>query len=370
MAELKDIIKKELDSKDENAQKKDITPKLEINFKELNISNELSDTLPDSAQIPEDQIFCRFGLDPDAVYEESLKFMKNIIAMIKNAKPFEINKLFTISEKIVDTLQSYESLLNKSQNGQKNGSLLANFYSIERSLDDMAVHFVNVAILAIEIGIGLKYEKENLIELGVAGLLHDIGMCKIPGEIINKPGSLSHKEYDIIKMHPEYGLKILSYLKEQHPWLNQVVLQEHERTNGKGYLKGIKGEEIHEYAKIIGIADVYEALSHSRSYRRYLLPHNTMKEIMEETRQGFFSSYILKALIERLSIFPLHSIVKLNSGAIGRVIETNKSYPLNPTIDVLFDAQGKKVKERQIIKLSDVPLLHITEAIDKKDLPE
>ena len=368
MAELKDLIKRELESKNEKTQKKDIALKDEINFRDLDMSEESSYTPSDSGQISQDKIFNRIALDPDEVYEESLQHMRTIVSRIKDGLDFNIDPAFNISEKIVDSLQSSELTLNEFRNGQKNSSLLLNICSIEQSLDDMAVHLVNVAVLSIEIGIGLKYEKENLIKLGVAGLLHDIGMCRVSQEIIKKPGPLDSKEFDKVKRHPKYGFEILSSLGEEHAWLAKVVFQEHERDNGRGYLEGLKGEDIHEYARIIGLADVYEALSHSRPYRD--IPHLAMKEIMEKTREGLFSSYILKALIERLSVFPLCSLVKLNSGAIGRVIETNKSYPLNPTIDVLFDAQGKKVKERQIVKLSDVPLLHITEAIGKKDLPE
>ncbi|MDY6853521.1 MAG: HD domain-containing protein [Thermodesulfobacteriota bacterium] len=370
MAELKDLIKRELESRDERTSKRNVTLKDEINFRELDMLEESPNTQPNFDKITTEKIFNRFALDPNEVYEESLHHMRGIIAKIKDGGYFKIDKLFTIAEKIIDSLQSYEPALHKYLNGQKENSLLIKFYSIEQSLDDMAVHCVNVAVLAIDIGIGLKYEKERLIQVGVAAFLHDIGMCKIPSSIIYKPGLLSQKEYDIVKRHPEYGLEILTNLGEEHAWLKKTILQEHERSNGTGYLKGIKGEDIHEYAKIIGIADVYEALSHSRPYRGYLLPHHAMKEIMKETKEGVFSSHILKALIERLSIFPLYSIVKLNSGAIGRVIETNKSYPLSPTIETLVDPQGKKMKERDIIKLANEPLLHISEAIDKRDIPE
>jgi HD-GYP domain-containing protein (c-di-GMP phosphodiesterase class II) len=227
MAELKDLIKRELESKSEKTQKKDITLKDEVSFRDLDMSKESTYKPPNSGQISQDQIFDRIALDPDEVYEESLQHMRAILSRIKDGLDFNIDPVFNISEKIVDSLQSSELTLNEFQNGQKNSSLLLNIYSIEQSLDDMAVHLVNVAVLSIEIGIGLKYEKENLIKLGVAGLFHDIGMCRISQEIIKKPGPLDSKEFDKVKRHPKYGFEILSSLGEEHAWLAKVVLQEH-----------------------------------------------------------------------------------------------------------------------------------------------
>jgi HD-GYP domain-containing protein (c-di-GMP phosphodiesterase class II) len=241
--------------------------------------------------------------------------------------------------------------------------------SIEQPFDYLVVHLVNVAIFAIEIGIGLLYSRDQLFKLGVGGLLHDVGMWKIPDEIVKKHGALNNEEFDMIKRHTEYGFEILSSLGEEYAWLAEIALQEHERENGKGYPRGLKGEEINENAKIIGLADVYEAISHSRSYKKYLLPHHAIKEVLN-TLRGFFPPNIIKALVERLSIFPLYSYVKLNSGYIGRVVEVDEARPLRPTVEVLFDPQKKKVNKIQRIKLSDTPILYITEAVDKGELPD
>jgi HD-GYP domain-containing protein (c-di-GMP phosphodiesterase class II) len=314
-------------------------------------------------------IFTTDKLDHDKVFKEALQCVEEIGFKIREGINFQIGPVLNISEAIVDSLRPHEMLTTRLQNNQNTGNLLLNASSIEQPFDYLVVHMVNVAIFAIEIGIGLLYSREQLVKLGVAGLLHDVGMWKMPREIIEKNGHLDDKEFDMVKRHPEYGFEILSSLGEEYAWLAEIVLQQHERENGQGYPRGLKGKEINDNAKIIGLADAYEAISHSRSYKKYLLPHYAIKEILN-TLRGFFPPNIIKALVERLSIFPLYSYVRLNSGYIGRVIEVDETRPLRPTVEVLFDPQKKKVDKIQRIKLSDTPILYITGAVDKGELPD
>ncbi|MBI4621094.1 MAG: HD-GYP domain-containing protein [Desulfobacterales bacterium] len=354
MVELKDIIKEKIEAKVVEPEKK---------------RTEKSHPFQPESDQGSMAIFATDKLDPDKVFKEALQCMEEICFKIKGGINFQIGPMFNISEAIVNSLQPEYMLKTKLQNDQNTYGILLNASFIGEPLDYLIVHMVNVAIFAMEIGVGLLYSKEQLIKLGVAGLLHDIGMWKIPREIIEKNGPLDDKEFDMVKKHPEFGFDILSSLGEEYAWLAEIVLQEHERENGQGYPRRLKEEEINENAKIIGLADVYEAISHSRSYKKYLIPHYAVKELLN-TQRGLFSSHIIKALIGRLSIFPLYSYVKLNSGYIGRVIEVNEAYPLRPTVEILFDPQKKKVNKMQRIKLSDTPILYITGAVDKGDLPD
>ncbi|MEW6614174.1 MAG: HD-GYP domain-containing protein [Thermodesulfobacteriota bacterium] len=354
MVEFKDIIKEKIESKGVKPEKK---------------RTKKSPPFQPESDHDSMAIFTTDKSDPDKVFREALQYVEEIGFKIKEGVNFQIGPLFNISEAIVDNLRPHEMLTTRLQNNQKTDKLLLNASSIGQPLDYLVLHMVNVAIFAIEIGIGLLYSREQLFKLGVAGLLHDVGMWKIPDEIVKKHGALNNEEFDMIKRHTEYGFEILSSLGEEYAWLAEIALQEHERENGKGYPRGLKGEEINENAKIIGLADVYEAISHSRSYKKYLLPHHAIKEILN-TLHGFFPTNIIKALVERLSIFPLYSYVKLNSGYIGRVIEVDEARPLRPTVEVLFDSQKKKLDKTQRVKLSDTPILYITGAVDEGDLPD
>ena len=231
------------------------------------------------------------------------------------------------------------------------------------------MHGINVAIFAIKIGEGLGYKRDQLVELGIAALIHDIGMCKIPDEVVNKEGVLTNEEYALIKKHPQFGYDIIfNALGEEYKWLADVVSQEQEREEGQGYPRGLLGNEIHEYAKVIGIVDVYEALSHPRPQRKRFLPYEATKVIVNSSK-NMFPQKLIKALLTKLSCFPTGSYVVLNSKAIGRVVETNEAYPLRPVIEMLYDSMGKKLTEKKIVKLQDTPLLYITDSMFEEDLP-
>ena len=356
MVEFKDVIKEEIESKKKKTKKREIIPKGDMKF---------YPSQPESDQ-GSIAIFAKDKLNGE-IFKKALQCVEEIGFKIKWGVNFQIGPVFNISEAIVDNLQPQETFKSKLQDDQKTCNLLLNACSIEQPFDCLVVHMVNVAIFAIEIGVGLLYSREQLIKLGVAGLLHDVGMWKIPREIIEKHGHLNDEEFEMVRKHPEYGFEILSSLGEEYAWLAEIALQEHERENGQGYPRGLKGEEINESAKIIGLADVYEAISHFRCYKKHLIPHYALKELLN-TQRGVFPSRIIKALIGRFSIFPLYSYVRLNSGYIGRVIEVNEAYPLRPTVKILFDSQKKKVDKIQTINLADTPILYITGAVDEEEL--
>lgn len=289
------------------------------------------------------------------VYKRAYSFIENIISAIKEGKEFTIDDGFGIITHIINNQEAIDALCLRAT------------YT-ENSLDALVSHPVNVTIHALKIGIGLKYQRRQLVDLGMAALLHDLGMARIPKEIIEKEEKLTDKEIEVLQKHPKYGKELLLTLGEDFAWLAEIILQEHEREGGLGYPRGLKGYDIHEYAKIIGLVDVYEALTHLRPYRKPFLPHEAVKEIMGSQRKSF-SSKIVKTLIKQLSVFPIQSYVRLNSHAIGRVIGSSEAHLLRPTIQVLYDSQGRKPANKRIIKLHEEPLLYIIDSIHEKDLP-
>lgn len=242
--------------------------------------------------------------------------------------------------------------------------LCANTLAYQSPSDLLVYHSINVFICSVKIGTALGYDRRQLSELGIAALLHDIGMTKVPEQIISKTNQLSDEEFNAIKQHPIYGHEIIIKLGKEYMWLAEVVLQEHEREQGQGYPKGIQGDEIHDYAKIIGVADVYEALTHPRPHRRKALPYEAIEEL-----KALFSLKILKAFLTQLTMYPMGCYVKLNSNVIGRVTAVNPDSPLQPVIEAVCDSQGSPSEPGQIINLSREPFLHIVECLHQEDLP-
>jgi len=229
-------------------------------------------------------------------------------------------------------------------------------------------HQANALAYALKIGRGLKYAPEKLHELGLAALHYDVGLLKIPDSIKYKEGELSDLELKTIQTHAEVGSIILSAYQEQYPFLSRAALEHHEREMGQGYPSGLKGNEISEYSKIIGVVDIYEAMIHKRPYRKAYLQHDSIKRILNSKGQ-LFPPYIIKAHLEETGLYPLGSYVKLNNGVTGRVCAVNKSHPLKPVVILLFDSNGLKMAGDSKINLGEHPILYITEAIDMENLP-
>lgn len=135
---------------------------------------------------------------------------------------------------------------------------------------------------------GVNYSSKQLIELGITSILHDIGMVFIPQEIVEKNGKLTASELEKIRKHPYCTYKILQTLGEKYSWIAKVAYQEQEREDGRGYPRGLKGDEIHDYAKIIGVVDVYEALTHDRPQRMGYMPHEAVKLLLGTQKRTIF----------------------------------------------------------------------------------
>ncbi len=220
---------------------------------------------------------------------------------------------------------------------------------------------INVAILAVKVGMGLAYERLDLERLALAALLHDAGMFTVPEFILMRSGPLSTGERAVIEKHPEVGAGLLNGLESGYGWLAQVAMQEHERWLGQGYPQGLKGPQIHPYAQVIGIADTFDALISPRPYRRRFVPHEAVRELLL-TEKSSFSRDVIKTLVERLSLYPLGTYVRLNTGEVGVVKELKSRFPLRPVIQINPGAEPG-FGEPKTLDLSTTTLLHIVEVI-------
>ena len=228
---------------------------------------------------------------------------------------------------------------------------------------------VHTMIYALKIGLRLDYPISKLIELGLATLLQNIGMFLVPDSILNKTGNLTDADIGVIKKHPEMGRDILLPYQNDYPWLLETIYEHHERENGKGYPRGLKGDEIGEYAKIIGICDSYEAMTHNRPHKKALMQFDSVRQLIE-SKDRMFSPQILKVFLEEMSLYPIGSYVKLNNGAIGRVFRTNRSLPMKPVINLIFDGRGKKADTGEVIDMAQNYVLNVVDVVAEEDLPQ
>ncbi len=265
----------------------------------------------------------------------------------------------------VETLQRIVAGMTKSI--LSGDDLLVRALTEDDPTYDLARHMANTAVFAIKIGHGAGCRTEELPWLGLAACLHDVGMTVVPRHILDKPGPLTAEETSLVRRHPEHGFRILLGLGDAFEWLANVALQEHEREDGSGYPKGLREDEIHEYAKIVGLADAYSSLTHFRPYRDKLSAFDAVKELITAQRTRFPDS-ALKGLIRGLSTFPVGSHVRLNSMEIARIVATNPAFPLRPVIEIVAGPRGERLNSPRRVDLSTNTLLYVTEACSGKIL--
>ncbi|MBN1850166.1 MAG: HD domain-containing protein [Deltaproteobacteria bacterium] len=282
-----------------------------------------------------------------------------------------IEKAAEIKERIINDQGISPSPILSILHEVINKNLIDELYdysmSVPGHLDEMVIHAVDVTFTALKIGKGMDYDTKMLLRLGLAGFLENVGMYRIPDNILKKEGKLTKDEVLVIKGHPEIGSEMLGRMGERYQWLANVALQIHERSDGSGYPRGLKGPEITELASIIGLVDVYVAMIKKRPYRDKFVQTDAIKSIIEASR-GLFPQRIVKVFLNQISLFPVNSYVRLNNRSIGRVISTNPDQPLRPTIECIYDGSGRYLKERQVISLSDNPLLYIEGSVNENEL--
>lgn len=228
-------------------------------------------------------------------------------------------------------------------------------------------HSVNVAVYAIKMAQDLGFDATRQAQIGLAGLLHDVGLALIPEPVIHKQGALSAEELKTLKGRPDSASRILQCLGPEHVVIAECAAQVYERFDGSGHPQGLKAEEVNEYAQIIGLLDMYEALVHTRPHREKLSFFEAMKYIFKSCKTQFRRRY-MKSLLRVFTMFPVDSYVQLNSEAFGKVIEAHPDQPMRPKLQILFDSQRHKVTTEQVVTLAETPLLNIVRCVPEKEI--
>lgn len=203
-----------------------------------------------------------------------------------------------------------------------------------------ALHCLRASILALAFGRHLGFEEKQLNIIGVGGLMGDVGMSKIPSQILNKPTSLTPQEYEIVKSHVPYGLDMVRSTKGIPEEAIQVVQFHHEWYNGSGYMKGLKGDAIGLYGLMGGIIDWYDAVTSERPYRRAIAPTQALTRMYEQ-RNRIFHPTLVEKFIECMGIYPIGSVVEFRSEEVGVVLTGDRAQRLRPKVAVVLNSDKK-----------------------------
>lgn len=284
---------------------------------------------------------------------ETQKTVRSLFAEIHRNKQVDIAAAKAAVNNIVDELL-------------RNRKVLLNLTDI-RSFDDyIFAHCVNVCILAVMTAISMDYNELQLRDLGVGAILHDMGKMLVSKSILDKPGKLTPPEMAKVQEHSRFGFDVLREQRELSLLSAHVAFQHHEKVDGTGYPRGLKGIEIHEFSRIVAVADVYDALTADRVYRKAFLPHEALKMVSDGSGSQF-DTEIVKFFMKKVAPFPIGSIVALNTGEVGVVVDNHRKNPSRPVIRIVLSSQKRNVMELAEIDLIKNNEIEITRVLNEDD---
>ncbi|NLK98440.1 HD-GYP domain-containing protein [Defluviitalea saccharophila] len=263
-------------------------------------------------------------------YSKGVNQLHYHIVDIGEGKNISISELFTISEDMLSMMETKSDLF----------AFLHNL----RMVDDYTyTHSVNVSLLCNIFGQWLGLRGEDLKNITVAGLIHDIGKTKVDIEILNKPGKLNDDEFEHIKKHTVYGFRMVEKQNIDKN-IKMAVLMHHEKYDGSGYPLGAKGDQINDFAKIVAISDIYDAMTSNRSYRERFCPFKVIENFEREC-YGKLDTKFLLSFLQNIAYNYLNCWVRLSSGEEGEIVFINTQQLSRPIVRVdntLLDLRVEK----------------------------
>lgn len=280
-----------------------------------NRNTRIREIKPNSQKIIESTDFMGFQIQ----YLSTINDLKDVFEKVANDKGYRINEQSLV--KSISSLAVSRSTITE---------LFDMLYQMHSLDDSIYAHCVNVALIARMIGRWLHFDPNELNVLTCCGLFHDIGKLSIPNEVLNKPGKLTDEEFAMIKAHPKYGYELLRN-QDIDNRIKQSALMHHERYDGTGYPNGLSSELLIDYAMIIAIADVYDAMTAARSYREPLCPFQVIANFEKDGFQKYHTKFLL-VFLNRIASTYQSNRVMLNDGRACKIVMLNNNYLSRPIV--------------------------------------
>ncbi len=293
-----------------------------------------------------------YGIEiPDAISEETRQMCKQVLRQtmeeFATKTVIDVQEMSTAINSILDEILA-------------NPDVLVSLNDIGAADEYTFTHSVSTTVYALIIGSKLGYTRQMLEKLAAGALLHDMGKTLLDSKIVNKEGELAKEEFEHVKLHTVLGYEALKRCINLTELSRIIALYHHERMDGAGYPTGTPAGELHEFIRIVAIADVYDALVSDRSYRRKWSSNQAVNYLVEHAETQF-DLKLVSVLIKQIAIYPNGSMVRLSDYRIGIVKEQNKNFPLRPIVRITTDEWGREVPHYEI-NLMEILSLTIIES--------
>jgi len=230
-------------------------------------------------------------------------------------------------------------------------------------------HSMNVCVYTTVLGVAHGYDRDALFTLGLGSILHDIGKMRVPHHILQKPGPLSKEEQLEMRQHTVYGFNMLKD-EPNIPLLSaHCAFQHHERQNGSGYPRGLRGDDIHEFAQWVAVTDSFDAMTTHRAYRMAKLPHEALEQLTFDAGT-LFDPYKVDAFRNKIAAYPIGMSVGLSNGEIGVVVDLNSDQLHRPVVRVLYDEAGVEMtapREIDLSKRQDISITAVNPVFENRE---
>jgi HD-GYP domain-containing protein (c-di-GMP phosphodiesterase class II) len=286
---------------------------------------------------------------------EAVKIIRCVYDEFRVQKEVDVNPLRDLASKLVN-----EVIINRNQ--------LFQLVDLRTPETYLPAHVFNVAVLSVLTALKMEYSPVKLHELALGALVMDIGEMLLPSAILRKKGKLEPEEMLEVKKHPEAGFEGLRKKMRGLPTPSlHVAYQHHESFDGKGYPRGVAGSEIHEFARIASVVDMFDALLSDRPFRHYYLPHEAAS-ILHALAGRLLDPEVVMRFAFCVALYPQGSLVQLDTQEICEVESVGAKQPDRPRLQLLTDAWGNRRKDRESIELEKMPSRYIVKVLKDQEI--
>ncbi len=275
-------------------------------------------------------------------FDDARKMASDVLAGMRLGAELDTEKIKKVVSECVDSIL-------------RNEDALLWLMQIKNRDNYTAEHSMNVGMMSAAFGKHLGHPRFEIEQLGLCGMLHDVGKVRTPLEVLNKPGKLTPEEFGLMREHARHGRDILMSKRDLYQGAVDVAYGHHERLNGRGYPRGLKAHQIPYFAKVVAIVDTYDAITSSRVYDPGRSPNKAM-EILSEGKGTHFDEELVEEFIRWMGIYPPGSLVEMSNGEVGIVTSAEEKTKLRPKVLLVLDSDKKPLDPERNLDLSQIAL--------------